>query len=156
MRHRTVRRFGVVAATALAATMLTPVGAGVSQEFSLVVEATDEDRFTASDNWETSSWNSQAYGDEYYFATPDTTASDAAWYSADIPAAGTYWIEVWYPANSGYNNATPFVINTANGSQFVHVNQRSNGGRWVSIGVHSLAAGDGDVVGVSRWTTGTG
>jgi hypothetical protein len=38
----------------------------------------------------------------------------------------------------------------------VFVNQRANGGQWVSIGVFSLAAGDGNKVGVSRWTSGTG
>ncbi|GAA2708845.1 hypothetical protein ACFY2R_04490 [Micromonospora olivasterospora] len=36
------------------------------------------------------------------------------------------------------------------------MNQRVNGGRWVSLGVFTLAAGDGDKVGVSRWTSGTG
>jgi hypothetical protein len=38
----------------------------------------------------------------------------------------------------------------------VRVNQRGNGGRWVSIGTFTLAAGTYNVVGVSRWTSGTG
>ena len=42
------------------------------------------------------------------------------------------------------------------GNQTVRVNQRVNGGQWLSLGVFTLAAGDGDKVGVSRWTTGTG
>ena len=45
---------------------------------------------------------------------------------------------------------------TTNGNQTVPVNQRSNGGQWVNLGVFPLAAGDYDVVAVSRWTTGTG
>jgi murein DD-endopeptidase MepM/ murein hydrolase activator NlpD len=156
MRHRIMSRFAVIAAAALAATILTPVGPAAADEFSVVVEATDSERFTASDNWQTSSWSDQRYGDEYYFASPDTSASDAAWYAADIPEAGTYRVEVWYPANSGYNNRTPFVVATADGSQTVHVNQRGNGGQWVNLGVFPLAAGDDDVVAVSRWTTGEG
>lgn len=65
-------------------------------------------------------------------------------------------MEAWYPADPGYNDSTPFVVVTSGGSQTVRVNQRANGGRWVSLGTFPLAAGTRDVVGVSRWTTGTG
>lgn len=155
MRHRTRRRLAVAAASTLVATLLAPAAPAAAQDFSVTIDATDE-RFSASDNWGASSWSDDSYGDEYFFATPDTTASDAAWYSADIPETGTYRVEVWYPANSGYNDSTPFVIATTNGSQSVHVDQRSNGGQWVDLGVFPLADGDHDVVAVSRWTNGSG
>jgi murein DD-endopeptidase MepM/ murein hydrolase activator NlpD len=139
---------------ALAAAILTPVTTATAQE-PIIVDATS-DRFSASDNWGTSSWSSQKYGDEYRFTTPDTTASDPAWYRAEIPADGRYLVEVWYPADSGYNNSTPYMVATPSGLQSVTVNQRTNGGQWVRLGAFNLVAGDYDVVGISRWTNGTG
>ena len=36
------------------------------------------------------------------------------------------------------------------------IDQRTGGGRWVSLGVHRLAAGDRESVLVSRWTSAPG
>ncbi|MEV0269942.1 glycoside hydrolase domain-containing protein [Hamadaea sp. NPDC050747] len=124
-------------------------------QWSTIVDNTDSGRFTASSNWGTSSYSTQRYGTDYRFADP-VAASDPAWYKVNIPETATYEVSVWYPANSGYNNATPYVVVTTTGNQSVVVNQQSSGGQWVSLGVFTLAAGDADKVGVSRWTTGTG
>lgn len=128
----------------------------VPPAWSTVVDNTTAGRFTASGNWGTSSWSSQRYGANYRFATPNTTASDVAWFKVNIPATGTYQISVWYAAHSGYNDSTPFLIATPTGLQSVRVNQRVNGGRWVPLGRFTLAAGDAEKVGISRWTAGTG
>ncbi|WP_117208514.1 glycoside hydrolase domain-containing protein [Allorhizocola rhizosphaerae] len=128
-----------------------PPGGG----WSVIVDNTDSGRFTASASWGSSTFSSQRYGTDYRFADP-VSASDAAWYKVNIPETASYEISIWYPANSGYNDSTPFVIATTTGTQSVRVNQRIGGGAWMSIGVFTLAAGDGDKVGVSRWTTGTG
>ncbi|NUT37497.1 MAG: family 10 glycosylhydrolase, partial [Hamadaea sp.] len=123
--------------------------------FSVIVDNTDSGRFTASAAWGTSSYSTQRYGADYRYANP-VSAADAAWWKVNIPATGSYKVAVWYPANSGYNSATPYVIATTTGSVNVVVDQRSNGGVWVTLGTYTLAAGDHNVVGVSRWTTGTG
>ncbi|MGH3736614.1 MAG: family 10 glycosylhydrolase [Micromonosporaceae bacterium] len=128
---------------------------GSSEPWSAVVDNTTSGRFTASANWSTSSWSSQRYGSNYRYATP-VSASDAAWWKANIPATGSYRVEVWYPANSGYNSSTPYLVATTTGNQVVRVDQRVNGGRWVSLGSFTLAAGDANVVGVSRWTSTSG
>lgn len=125
------------------------------QGFTVTVDNTTTGRFTASANWSTSAYSSQRFGTDYRFATP-TPASDAAWFGADLPETGSYEVSVWYPADPGYNDSTPYVVATTSGSQTVKVNQRLNGGRWVSLGVFTLAAGSGNKVGVSRWTSGTG
>ena len=125
------------------------------QNFTVTVDNTTSGRFTASTNWGTSAYSSQRTGPDYRYATP-VSASDAAWYKADLPETGSYEVSVWYPADPGYNDSTPYVIATTGGNQTVRVNQRVNGGQWVSLGVFTLAAGDGDKVGVSRWTSGTG
>jgi len=123
--------------------------------FSAIVDNSTAGRFTASANWGTSSYSTQRYGADYRFANP-VAASDPAWYKVDIPETATYEVSVWYPANAGYNNATPYIVVTSSGNQTVQVNQQATGGQWVSLGVFTLSAGDSDKVGVSRWTTGTG
>jgi hypothetical protein len=112
-------------------------------------------RFMASASWDTSSFSAQRRGANYRFAPPEPV-SDPAWYKANIPATGNYQVYAWYPANSGYNSSTPYVVTTTSGNQSVHVNQQINGGSWVSLGTFNLSAGDYNVVGVSRWTSGTG
>lgn len=111
-------------------------------------------RFSASGNWGTASNSGQSYGSNFRYASPNTERSDAAWYKFRIPKTGRYRVEAWFPAKSSYNDRTPFVIVTADGNQTVHLSQRTNGGRWVSLGVFTLAAGDYNVVGVSRWASG--
>jgi len=112
-------------------------------------------RFTASGNWGTSSFHSEGYGADYRFANP-VAASDPAWYKVNIPSSGNYLVDAWWPADPGYNNATPYVIAASGGNRTVTVNQQANGGKWNNLGTFSLAAGDYNVVGVSRWTSGTG
>lgn len=123
--------------------------------WSSTVDNTTPGRFTASANWGTSSYSGQRFGTDYRFANP-TPASDVAWYRVDIPETASYEVAVWYPADAGYNDSTPYMIATTGGYQTVRVNQRVDGGRWVSLGAFTLAAGDGSRVGVSRWTAGTG
>ncbi|MBB5869050.1 uncharacterized lipoprotein YddW (UPF0748 family) [Allocatelliglobosispora scoriae] len=123
--------------------------------FSVIVDNATAGRFTASAAWGTSSFSDQGYGADYRFATP-VSSSDVAWFAVDVPSVGAYKVEVWYPANAGYNAATPFIVATTTGNRSVTVNQTANGGKWVSLGTFTLAAGDRNTVGVSRWTTGTG
>lgn len=112
-------------------------------------------RFTASANWGTSTYSAERYGADYRYASP-ITESDSAWYKFDIPATDQYKVDVWYPALPGYSSAAPHVIVTSSGSQTVIVDQRVNGGGWVTLGTFTLAAGDYNAVAVSRWTAGTG
>ncbi|WP_020519630.1 golvesin C-terminal-like domain-containing protein [Catelliglobosispora koreensis] len=123
--------------------------------WSSIVDNSTAGRFTASANWGTSSYSSQKYGENYRFADP-VAASDAAWYQFAIPETGNYRVEAWYPANSGYNSAAPYVVVTTGGNVSVHVDQRVTGGQWRVLGTFNLAAGDANKVGVSRWTNGTG
>ncbi|MER5705171.1 N-acetylmuramoyl-L-alanine amidase [Micromonospora sp. NPDC002296] len=123
--------------------------------WSTIVDNTTAGRFTASANWSTSSYSAQRYGADYRYANP-VAASDAAWYKVNIPATATYRVEVWYPAVAGYNTATPYIVATSSGNQTVTVNQEANGGGWRSLGNFTLAAGDANKVGISRWSGSTG
>ncbi|HEX5596091.1 MAG TPA: N-acetylmuramoyl-L-alanine amidase [Micromonosporaceae bacterium] len=123
--------------------------------FSTIVDNTTSGRFSASSAWGTSTYSSQRYGTDYRYANP-VLASDAAWFKVNIPEAGNYRVEVWYPADPGYNSSTPHVVVTSSGNQTVNVDQRSGGGAWRSLGTFNLAAGDRNLVGVSRWTSAPG
>ncbi|BCU81078.1 hypothetical protein JIR001_08610 [Polycladomyces abyssicola] len=127
----------------------------VTQAPTIIVDNATSGRFSASANWQVSSWNTQKYGSDYRFATPQPI-SDAVWYKLNIATAGIYDVYAWWPANSGYNSATPFVIKTTTGNMTVYTDQRINGGKWVLLGTYSLGAGDDWIIGVSRWTSGSG
>lgn len=136
-------------------TYMNYVTGGGTPSWTTTVDNATSGQFTAGSSWGTSAFSSQRHGADYRFAEP-VEASDAAWYSANIPSAGTYRVEVWYPADPGYNSSTPYIVATSSGNQTVYVDQRSGGGAWRSIGTFSLTAGNKNVVGVSRWTSGTG
>ncbi|MGI5285613.1 N-acetylmuramoyl-L-alanine amidase [Nonomuraea polychroma] len=136
-------------------TYMNYVTGGGTPSWTTTVDNATAGQFTASANWGTSAYSSQRYGADYRFAGP-VAASDPAWYSATIPSAGTYRVEVWYPADPGYNSSAPYIVAASGGNQTVYVDQRSGGGTWRSIGTFTLNAGTYNVVGVSRWTSGTG
>jgi hypothetical protein len=132
----------------------TDVAAKLTPSWSTVIDNTSGG-FRASANWGTSTFSTQRYGTDYRYANP-TPASDAAYFSANLPAAANYKIETWYPANAGYNATTPYVVFASSGNQTVVVNQQANGGKWNTVGTFAFSAGARDVVAVSRWTSGAG
>ncbi|MEV6970546.1 N-acetylmuramoyl-L-alanine amidase [Hamadaea sp. NPDC051192] len=136
-------------------TFMSYVNGSTPPSWQQVVDNTTSGRFTASANWGTSTYSAQRYGADYRFANPEAI-SDAAWYKFNIPATATYKVETYYPALSGYNNSTPFVMVTASGNQSVNISQQANGGTWVNLGTYTFNAGDYNAVAVSRWTSGTG
>ncbi|MFF0877145.1 glycoside hydrolase domain-containing protein [Micromonospora aurantiaca (nom. illeg.)] len=123
--------------------------------WSVTVDNATSGGFSAGAAWGTSAYSGQRYGADYRFAAP-VASSDVAWFRASLPATGSYEVSVWYPADPGYNDRTPYLVATTTGNRSVAVDQRTGGGRWVSLGVFTLAAGTGDKVGVSRWSAGTG
>ncbi|MEV4841342.1 peptidoglycan DD-metalloendopeptidase family protein [Nonomuraea sp. NPDC049486] len=139
--------------TVVAASLVLLGPADPAAAATTTVDNATAGRFTAGPDWGTSAWSAQRHGADYRFAAPNTVTSDAAWFKASIAEAGAHLVEVWYPADAGYNSATPFMVATTGGTRSVVVDQRANGGRWVSLGTFTLAAGDYNVVGVSRWTS---
>ncbi|MEU8272170.1 N-acetylmuramoyl-L-alanine amidase [Sphaerisporangium sp. NPDC049002] len=131
------------------------VTGGGGTAWSVTVDNATAGKFTAGANWGTSTYSAQRYGADYRYATP-VAASDPAWYRAALPASGAYRVEVWYPADAGYNSSAPYIVAASGGNQTVYVDQRAGGGGWRSLGTFTLNAGDYDVVAVSRWTSGTG
>ncbi|GAB3622601.1 hypothetical protein GCM10027418_06830 [Mariniluteicoccus endophyticus] len=123
--------------------------------WSQTVDNTTAGRFSASDNWGTSSYSDQKFGENYRFAQPKEI-SDPAWYKFAVPAAGKYRVDARYPSGTGYNSAAPYLISTTSGMKTIAVDQTTGGGAWKTLGTFALAAGDQNIVGVSRWTRSAG
>ncbi|GIG68662.1 golvesin C-terminal-like domain-containing protein [Phytomonospora endophytica] len=124
------------------------------EEPGIVVDDATEGRVTAGASWSTASMSGQ-WGESVRVADP-VAKSDPLWFKAAVPSSGSYRVYARYPAASGNNDKTPYIVNTADGNTSVYVDQRSGGGEWRSLGVFALTAGDHDVVAVSRWTGGKG
>ncbi len=130
------------------------VGQGGGGGFSVVIDNAGPG-FAAGSAWGTSAYSPQLHGADYRFAEP-VAASDPAWFSTAVPSTGDYRVEVWHPADPGYNSATPYIVAASGGNRTVTVDQRTGGGAWRGLGTYRLDAGTYNVVGVSRWTSTTG
>ena len=113
------------------------------------------DTVTAGPDWWVGASNPARYGAGYRYTRPKPV-TDTAWFLADLPARGQYKVEVWYPSGSTYNPATPFVMATTSGNQFVQVDQRRGGKQWKTLGTYTFDQGRRQVVGVSRWSRSPG
>ncbi len=124
--------------------------------YSQVVDNSTSGRFSASSKWVKSNYNSQRYGSNYrVLKRPGSTSANAK-YKIKTPAKGSYRVFARWPSNAGYNNRTRFAVKTPSGWKKKTVNQRRNGGKWVSLGTYTLAAGDSYRIKVSRKSSGKG
>lgn len=108
--------------------------------------------FTLSDaNWHVGQLgcgdNTHAY---YTFSTtdPDQAVNTGEW-RPNIPAAGRYQIDAYAPfCNTGRSETkvAKYIIEHANGSSEVVVNQDANIGLWSSLGEFNLTAGNDTVI----------
>ena len=69
-----------------------------------------------------------------------------------MPAADEYAVYARWPADRGYNPATPVGIKTASGLEWTTVDQTQNGGRWNYLGTYEMTAGSENKVLFSRWS----
>ncbi len=108
-------------------------------------------RFRASGSWVKSTYHSDTnYGGSHRaLKSPTSTTSDNAAFKIRTKTTGDYEVYAWWPADPGYNPRTKYRIKTKSGWVKRTVNQRINGGRWVSLGTHRLAAGDSFKIAVS-------
>lgn len=119
-----------------------------SRYVQIVSNANDE-RFSASDAWKTSSYSDQKHGGNYRYTEP-VDSPDSARFRVKVPETGEYLVHAWWPASPGYSNRTLFRIYTADGWVGKVVNQQKNGGKWVSLGTHELEESDGWRIQVSN------
>lgn len=115
-----------------------------SEPYEQIVDNADGSRFKVGGPWESSSYSSQRWGSDYRYANPtsNSNSTDRAMFKIRIPSAGKYRIWARWPASSGYNRRTRFLIKTSGGWSYRLRDQRVNGGKWVVLGDFNMDAGD--------------
>jgi hypothetical protein len=131
-------------------------GSSTNSTYKQTVDNTTSRRFRASRRWGSSSYSGQRHGTNYRFLKKSLSISDNAKFKIKTPARTSYAINGWWPASKGYNSRTTFRIQTVNVWGKKTVSQRKNGGRWISLGRHTLDAGDSYRVKVSSRSSGKG
>jgi cell wall-associated NlpC family hydrolase len=124
-----------------------------SKRYTQVVDNSTKGRFKVTKTWGVSTYSDQRYGKNYRFTKP--AKRGLAMYKTRIPRTGFYTVCGRWPANDGYNRATPVRIKTTDGIKVRRVNQQKNGGKWVRLGTYKMKAGDGYKIQVSRRGKGT-
>ena len=116
-------------------------GGGGTPSWTTTVDNATAGQFTASANWGTSSLLHPALRRGLPVRRPGRRQRPGL-VPGDHPSAGTYRVEVWYPADPGYNSSAPYIVAATGGNQTVYVDQRSGGGSLAHLGTFSLNAGD--------------
>lgn len=88
------------------------------------------------------------YAKDYRWTVPFTNGEmetlDIACWDAELSnGAGNYAVFVWYPIHITLATNVPVTIDHAGVSNTVFVNERTNGGKWVSLGVYYFNASGG-------------
>ncbi|QIN84543.1 hypothetical protein GBA63_19270 [Rubrobacter tropicus] len=135
----------VFAAVLAASVLLFAVPEARSQDTSSgsapyfqVVDNSDEERFRAS-GWERRGQNAQAYGEDFVRAG---SSAGAAGFKVKIPKTRYYTVYARWPGDGGNLSAARVRVPTASGTKWEEIDQRSDAGLWVSVGVYKMKRGE--------------
>lgn len=118
--------------------LAAPLGAQV------VVDNSDAGfSITFGTGWSTGTSAGGKYGPDYLFASAVGASGNPTNLAEWRPnlAQDTYSVQVWYPAGSNRADDTPFTVHHASGSNTIRINQQTNGGQWVTLGIFDFDAG---------------
>ncbi len=109
-------------------------------------------RLDVSSNWTPSASTAGFYGTGYYYASTQAV-SDAASFNFFAAQAGPRTVDAWWTAGTNRSAAATFVMTDAAGNRIgsAAVDQRQNGGKWVTLGTFNFTAGWNKVQ-LSRWS----
>jgi hypothetical protein len=98
--------------------------------------------YTETGSWVNASTNGYN-GGGYRWA--NAGQNHTATWNLNVPAAGTWRVDVIYRAGSNRTSSTRFTTATASGNQTVFINQKVNNLTWVTLGTWDFNAGSGAV-----------
>lgn len=124
-------------------TLLVASPAHSATPYTQTVDNTTANRFYASRSWISSSWDAQHVGRNYRVLKKHSSAAGNARWKVNIPVEARYVVYARWPADPGYTAGAHFGIRTTDGWKAKSVNERTNGGQWVRLGVYHMSAGDG-------------
>lgn len=120
---------------------------------TITVDNADAGGVTITGAWTSAAGIGGFYGANYIHDDNTGKGSKSVRFTPNLPLAGSY--EVFARWTSGTNRASnvPMDIVWSGGTESVQVDQKSNGGAWISLGTYSFNAGSSGNVLIS--TTGT-
>ena len=115
---------------------------GISPNPNLIIDNTDPGFSIVSGSFSTGTTASGRYGADYRFANSvGATATAEAEWRPDIPQAGVYRVQVWYPDGANRATDSPFRVWHRDGNVSVTVDQTTGGGGWLVLGDYDFDTG---------------
>ena len=112
---------------------------------SVIVDNKDAGFKVLSGSWSTGSsptpYPPDGSGDYRWTSTVSGSPTAEVEWRPHLPSTGSYTVYVWYVAGPNRSPNAAYVVDHANGSTTVRVNQQENGGQWFSIGQFTFNAG---------------
>ncbi|MCC7376550.1 MAG: hypothetical protein IT581_17960 [Verrucomicrobiales bacterium] len=127
-----------VSVTMSASTALT----AVYQNSFLTVDNQDGPvRVELTGSWSASSTASGSWGTNYLHDGNSAKGTKVATFIPTLPDTASYEVFLWYTAQTNRASNVPVEVVHANGTATRTINQRIQGGQWVSLGTYPFAAG---------------
>ena len=128
----------------------------VLTSLDLVKDNTDSTGITitaGTGGWTSSTFSTDYYGANYVHDGNTGKGTKSVRFTPTLPDAGSYQVFVRWSAATGRASNVPIDIITPGGTVTKTVDQRTNGGKWMSLGTYTFNAGTGASVLIR--TTGT-
>ena len=100
-----------------------------------IVDNADYD-FSVIDTWDTDNTAPGFFGSDYRYHDIGSGAATAIWDAELTDGPGDYEVFTWYPIDENSAINAPFTINHGGVSETVQVDQSTNGGDWVTLGIY--------------------
>ncbi|HNT37065.1 MAG TPA: hypothetical protein PKH07_18895, partial [bacterium] len=112
--------------------------------------------YSTTGTWGYSTGSSQAYNNDYNWASTQASETLSARWTPTFPASGQYDVYVRYQDGSNRASNAPYTVYYSGGSQSFSIDQRTGGGTWVLLGRFAFDAGSTGYVKLSNNTGATG
>ncbi len=112
----------------------------------IILDNTSAVGVTITGDWISATTAAGYYGTNYLQDGNVDKGTKSVRYTPDIPVAADYTVYLRWTAGSNRASNVPVDVIHAGGTATSVVNQRVNGGAWISLGVRSFAAGTGGSV----------
>ncbi|MGQ9809365.1 MAG: golvesin C-terminal-like domain-containing protein [Armatimonadota bacterium] len=102
---------------------------------AVIVDNSDAGFSVVSGVWSVGTIATDKYGADYRWkSTVGATGAGVVRWTPQLQREGMYDVAVWYSQGANRAPDAPYTVESLNGDQTFRVDQRANGGRWVSLG----------------------
>lgn len=107
-------------------------------DYSQVVDNTTKGRFTAP-GWQGRSDAEYPHGEGYVAAG---SGAKAATFRVKIPTTNDYSVYAWWPEAAANTAAARYGVDTASGTAWSEIDQKTEGGMWIKLGTYAMRKGE--------------